>query len=293
MVILSRDYSCGMFTGPSWNHYSDFKPKKYNSWSNTFEVRYNYYAPGWKVSRLARRNGWRAALREDDVCPIKQLQNIMHPIGEMLVKNKQYRIFNHWTRRGENDMDDYLPSLRICNRNRYVISDASMWLDYIDLLVYFHKDIHNAHYVCPEDLKMEHDRLMMKKQRIEEEQAKRDAVKKAKNKELAYRKLHGAYFGVCFGNDEIVVSVISSVEEMAIEGLLMHHCVYQNGYYKRPDSLILSAKDTKGNRLETIEVNLRTWSIVQSRGKFNNPTDRHAEIIDLVNKNMNKLRKFA
>ena len=107
MVILSRDYSCGMFTGPSWNHYSDFKPKKYNSWSNTFEVRYNYYAPGWKVSRLARRNGWRAALREDDVCPIKQLQNIMHPIGEMLVKNKQYRIFNHWTRRGANDMDDY------------------------------------------------------------------------------------------------------------------------------------------------------------------------------------------
>lgn len=42
-----------------------------------------------------------------------------------------------------------------------------------------------------------------------------------------------------------------------IIGEAMHHCVFSAGYYKRPESLILSAKDSKGNRLETIEVSCR------------------------------------
>jgi hypothetical protein len=59
---------------------------------------------------------------------------------------------------------------------------------------------------------------------------------------------------------------------------------------KHPDSLILSAKDRQGNRLETVEVNMKTWSIVQSRGLLNDPSERHDEIIELVKQNMNKLK---
>jgi hypothetical protein len=74
----------------------------------------------------------------------------------------------------------------------------------------------------------------------------------------------------------------------------MHHCVYENAYYSHRDhpySLILSARDNGGNRLETIEVNIKRWSIVQSRALLNGQTPQHQDIIDLVNRNIPLLRK--
>ncbi len=71
----------------------------------------------------------------------------------------------------------------------------------------------------------------------------------------------------------------------------MHHCVYDREYYKKPESLILSARDRGGNQLETVEVSLRTFTVVQSRGLQNHPTTAHAEIVRLVEDNMNLIRK--
>ena len=49
--------------------------------------------------------------------------------------------------------------------------------------------------------------------------------------------------------------------------------------------LILSAK-INGVRIETIEVDLRTFSIVQSRGKHNQNSKFHDEIIKLLQNNI-------
>lgn len=73
----------------------------------------------------------------------------------------------------------------------------------------------------------------------------------------------------------------------------MHHCVYRMKYYKKPESLILSARDKEGKRLETVEVSLKTFKVVQSRGLQNNSTRAHDEIISLVEKNMNLIRTAA
>ena len=100
--------------------------------------------------------------------------------------------------------------------------------------------------------------------------------------------------GICFGDDDIRVTVIGSVAEMAEEGAVMHHCVYENGYYSKrrhPFSLILSAKDREGNRLETVEVSTRTWDVVQSRGVCNLPSEHHDRIVELVERNMNLLKQ--
>lgn len=72
----------------------------------------------------------------------------------------------------------------------------------------------------------------------------------------------------------------------------MHHCVMSNEYYKKEDSLIMSAKE-QGERLETIEVNLKTMKVVQSYGKYNSLTKRHAEILRLVNSNLNKIAELV
>ena len=70
----------------------------------------------------------------------------------------------------------------------------------------------------------------------------------------------------------------------------MHHCVFTNKYYRKSESLILTAR-IGNKRIETVEVNLKTLSIVQSRGVCNNNTEYHERIIGLVKKNMNLIRQ--
>ena len=70
----------------------------------------------------------------------------------------------------------------------------------------------------------------------------------------------------------------------------MHHCVYSNGYYRKDDSLILSAT-IDGKRIETVEVSLSKLTVVQSRRVCNQNTQYHAQIIDLVNRNMSLIQQ--
>lgn len=55
--------------------------------------------------------------------------------------------------------------------------------------------------------------------------------------------------------------------------------------------MILSAKDTDGKRIETIEVNLKTLDIVQSRSFCNGVSKYHDQIVKLVKKNMSLIRQ--
>ena len=214
--------------------------------------------------------------------------------AEILAKNGQFDLLRYkWRQDIKEFCMPFAHSIRIANRNRYIVKDASMWYDYLDMLAYFHLDTHNAHYVCPADLKSEHDRLLERKKRIEEKAAIERKIAEAKKWESEYRKAKGKYFGICFGNEDIVITVISSVAEMAEEGEKMHHCVYSMGYYKKKNSLILSAKDRNGNLIETIELSLKTFQVVQSRGVCNSNTDKHNEILDLVQKNINLIKQAA
>ena len=61
-------------------------------------------------------------------------------------------------------------------------------------------------------------------------------------------------------------------------------------YYSKPDSLILSAR-INNQRIETIEISLKTMEIIQSRGACNKDTEFHHIIIKIVRKNMKAIRK--
>lgn len=95
--------------------------------------------------------------------------------------------------------------------------------------------------------------------------------------------------GVVIHEGGIVIRTIQSVKEMQEEGDAMHHCVATNGYYKKDDSLILSAKSKDGMRFETIEVNLKTMKVVQCFGKFNGTTEYHDEILEMMRRNIGKI----
>ena len=271
------------------------------TYNDVYSLDTMYVYPKAKILPVLRRNGWRNKMFQMNTSPVSVWRGLLtDAVLEGLAKTRQYDIIDYWFRTGgtRRDKSEWMPIVRVCNRHKYIISDASMWFDYIDLLEYFHKDTRNAFYVCPDDLKREHDRLMDrlmdKKTRIEKAKELKRKIALAEMYEKQYRKHRGMFFGIRFGNKDIVVTVICSVKEMAEEGTMMHHCVFANGYYdhkKHPNSLILSAKDKEGNRLETVELNTSSWRVVQSRALMNGTTKYHDEIVKLVEENIGLFKK--
>ncbi len=204
--------------------------------------------------------------------------------AETLLKTGQTALLRHFVRSHSRNIDNYWQSIRIAIRNGYTIEDGSMWCDYIDLLRYFGKDLNNPTYVCPANLKSVHDRLVAKKQARIERERLAEQRQKARENEERFRELKAKFFGIAFSDGAIEVRVLESVDEFFEEGKAMHHCVFTNDYYLRPDSLIFSAT-IDGKRIETIEVSLKTLKVVQSRGVCNSNTEYHDQIVKLVNKN--------
>lgn len=179
----------------------------------------------------------------------------------------------------QNNIDKYWASIRICLRNGYKIDDAVLWCDYIDMLRYLGKDLHNAKYVCPADLKREHDRCIVKRAKAEE----RKELEKQLENETAFKGAKQKFFGLMFSDGLISVRVLESIAEIILEGKMMHHCV--GGYYSKDNSLILSAC-INGKKIETVEVSLSELRVIQSRGICNENTEYHDRIINLVNQNI-------
>lgn len=198
---------------------------------------------------------------------------------ETLLKSKQTHLFKAFLSDTNRKLDNYWASIRICIRNWYQIKDATLWFDYIDYLRMFDKDLYNAKYVCPIDLHKEHDRYMQKKAKADVQKE----IEKLREKEEAFREAKAKFFGLVFSDGLIRVRVLESIEEIILEGKLMHHCV--GGYYSKTDSLILTAC-IDGKKMETIEVSLSKLQVIQSRGVCNKNTEYHNQIIQLVEKNI-------
>lgn len=247
--------------------------------------------PWGGVLPILRRNGYRGNVGR--LSPRELFKMLLKDNeAEMLLKTGQMDLLYLKWRRSYR-MVPFAHAIKIANRNRYFVRDATMWIDYLEMLDHFGLDTHNAHYVCPKDLKGAHDRLLARKRKEEAKRRAEERMREAERWEAEYREKKGMYFGIVFGNEHITVSVVQSVADMAEEGAKMRHCVYEMGYYKRDDSLILSARDHDGNRIETIEVNLKTYEVVQSRGVCNKNTEWHNEIVNLVRSNMHLIRGVA
>ena len=79
---------------------------------------------------------------------------------------------------------------------------------------------------------------------------------------------------------------VAELNDMELQNI----CVFGSEYYKKAHTLILSAR-IGGEIIETVEVDLRTLKVVQCHGKYNQDTEYHERIIDLVNKNANLIRE--
>jgi len=217
------------------------------------------------------------------------LRVIAYPYGETLFKTGQTNLFNYFVKYHCQMPKGTEHALNICIRNHYCISDPSMWLDHLELLKHFKLDTHNAHYVCPADLRQAHQALLERKRRDDERrEAERKAREHAKQLERmekerqAYLERWGAVLSLHLDSKNLCVVPLQSVDEFAAEGAAMHHCVFTNGYYKKDSCLILSARDSDGKRLATIEYNTARHDIVQCRAACNAVPERDKEIRALI-----------
>lgn len=289
-TVIAKNHTINWYCD-SWNGDMEIR-NEYRRYYYSSGVRYDVYPskyhpdstfmPEYKLYGIDSKLQGATFLEAIKIFPV-------NPKAETLLKTKQFQLLAHCCVNSTH-IERYWPSIRICIRNKYIIKDTKLWIDYLDLLRYFNKDLHNAHYVCPINIKKEHDTLVVKKRRVQEREEAERKRKKAIENEKKFKKLKSKFFGLSFTDGLIKIKMLESVQEFIKEGDIMHHCVFTNQYYLKSNSLILSAR-IKNKPIETIEVDLKKLDIIQSRGICNNNTKYHDRIIKLVKKNMNLIRQ--
>lgn len=300
-ATIARLRGMSLFYYDLWNEYSDMEVRK-NEGLRAYDIYPICTYPRQRFISELKRNGFKGEYH--DILPYDLFTSILSDNrAETLLKmghgsHLRYFIAN------QRLFDECWQSYKIAFRRGYAINNISMWCDHIHLLHHFGKDICNPHFICPADLNSEHNVLLAKRsaiaereraertrqweqQRIERERERLERIEKDK---AAYIKDKANFLNLTFTDGIILIHVLQDVDEFAEEGKAMHHCVFANAYYNRTNSLILSAT-IDGIRIETIEVSLQTFQVVQSYGVCNTNTEYHDRIINLVDSNMSLIRK--
>ena len=226
---------------------------------------------------------------------------------ETIYKYKEKGLLNHFMRY-QKLTDKHWSAIKIAFRKHYLIEPDGFrlhdWLDLVNLLIHFKKDVTNPHYVCPENFHEMHNLFVKRKRKWDKENQKRleklsvekrkqdliNQEKKAKEDAIKYIARRKKYFTLIFKEKDITIEVMKSVEQFMEEGDLLGHCLYASTYYNKEHSLIMSAR-VKGKVIETIEINLDDMQLIQNRGEKNLPTEYSNRIKKLVNKNLSKIEK--
>lgn len=280
----------------AWNWSSDITIREtvsryYGYYGDTTTPRFDLPCAHTVVKRvipLLRRNGLRKSLH-GTYYPVNLVRGLLtKPQIEQLWKIGQYKLAEYAVEHRPL-CDETMASVRICHRNHYRVKDAKLWIDHILTLRRMHLDIRNAHYVCPKNLEKAHQEMVNRQNRRAERQRRMERAERyakslaAMNKErTAYVKRMGAILSLSLSARNLRIRPLQTVDEFAEEGLAMNHCVFENRYYNHKDCLILSAKDSKGNRLATIEYDMKRGTIEQCRAASNGVPERDEEIRNLI-----------
>lgn len=295
--IMSKGYTRSFYHF-SWYYGTEFRRRNHNASANgyiayedVFDVRHNFFYPKYNITRKLRKYGWCKGIEKLPYVSIAECMKLLLTSNnaETVVKQGQYDVFLYMVRNGMDKLR-YMQSVNICHRHKYIITDAQIYFDMLSWMEVLDKDIRNPLLICPDNLYKAHDEILAlynKYQKKNEEELKRKEAIMNNDKYVCDKQ---KFFGVLITDGDISIEPLKSVMDFVEEAENMHHCVFSNEYYKKKESLILSAK-VDGKREETIEVNLETFSVVQSRAAFNKNSEYHNRILDLMNRNMYMIKQ--
>lgn len=281
----------------AWNFDSEMEIRSKNASYDYVPVYATY--PKCRVLPMVKRNGFNGF---HDTDPYDLLKGLMFDNKvETLVKTRQYGLLSYYLYRSRYRRDSW-QLIKICLRHGYKVKNAVTWADHIDTLERLGLDIHNPLYLCPQDLEAEHNRLVEllkrreEKARIERQRkAEIERIEREKKNEEArktYAQRMSQYLDLVFSDGLIEISVLQSAEDFYNEGETLNHCVYSNAYYAKDNSLIMSAH-IGDKHVETIEIDLCRFVILQAHGNHNQDSKYHNRILSLVNQNIPKIARRA
>lgn len=298
-IITCQPYTRSFSGGIKWEDglFGISKAKRNGYYYNyLFSVNDNWLYPKVQLADYMRRRGLnvyvvKAMLKWRGENLANSIRNwVRTPYYETLWKAKERELFKYFMT-SYRDLNDYKDSIRIARRNGYKFPDIGMWVDYVGELRELGMDTRSPRYLCPADLREAHRLTNQRVRRRRAEQEKERQKAQIVEREKAYGSFIKPYLDLCFEYGGIIVAVLPTVKSVYDEGEAMHHCIYSNGYYKRTDTLLLSARDKEtGNRIESIEVSLTAFKVMQSRGKYNKDTDQHDKILRIMRRNMDKIK---
>lgn len=273
-----------------WN--SSFQGELENRhWGDQYDIQADKIFPKIKVLPIYKRNGFKTTFK--DITPYKVFKLLATDAKfETLFKSNQVGLTKaraHYSH--SQNVERYWDSIRICIRNNYVIKDPVLWLDHVALLDRLGKDLRNPKYICPINLKKDHSRAIARVNAIREKQSLEKKKAQIIEGQKAYEQEKKKFFGLVFSSGKITIKFLDHLQEFLEEGDIHKHCVFTNAYYEKKDSLIFSAR-VDDKPMETIEVSLSEMKIKQSRGLQNTATKYNPQIINLVNQNLDTIRKI-
>lgn len=274
----------------AWNFDSDMEIRCRTANYDNIPIYATY--PKCRVLPIIRRNGFNGF---HDTDPYDLLKGLMSDNKvETLVKTRQYGLLAYYLYRSQYRRDSW-QLIKICLRHGYKVKDVVTWYDHINTLERLGMDVHNPLYLCPKNLRSEHNRLVEilkrreEKTRIENERNAeiRRQIRQRKDDEAkeTYPQRMSRYLDLVFSDGLIEITVLQTAEDFYNEGEAMHHCVYTNAYYAKDNSLVMSAHIGE-KRIETVEIDLRHMSISQAHGSHNKNSEYHDRIVSLVQRNL-------
>ncbi len=284
-----------------WALDSDMEVRHHNSLYDEVVAWCDVY-PRMSILPQLKRNGFNGDFH--GVSPVRLFKALLSdPRIETLMKageieEMKYFLSNRTT------ADNLWASYLIAKRHHYQINNIGMWCDYLMMLKNLGKDIRNPKNICPQDFIEAHDRVHRlidakrekaraereRQYEIERREREQQRLLKEKENEDKFIALKSKFFGLVITDNKLTIKVLESIDEYYEEGRKQDIWVFGAGYYRKENTLILSAR-IGGEIIETVEVDLHTFKVVQCHGKYNKDTKYHDRIIDLVNSNAKLIRE--
>ena len=284
---------------------SELSVKRYsNRYSYGFDARYTSYEGVYPVlpKRLSYVDWSDEAFDDIRIMSIMKVV-ASQPMAETMIKAGYIELLCAMIKKGVFDIkkqpNPYVNAARLAMKTHYQIEDNGIFMDYVEQLVKLNMDWHNPTVVCPKELHTEHNKLTNRIIKIEKEKRKKEEREAAIKDEGAYKESKTPFFDfkIQDEDDNINIEVLKSVDDFFREGTEMKHCVFANKYYRKESSLILSARqgdwDNPTKTLETIEVDLRDFRIIQSRGHCNTPSAFHDKIVSMMTDNLPRIKQIC
>lgn len=242
--------------------------------------------PQRNIMPILTRNGFVPDLIQYH--PLEVMERIIKDrYVEFLLKLKQYDLVELYMKRNsiKESVRKYKNQIRIATKHGYIIKKCGDYFDYLDLLVFFNKDINNPFYICPENFTEAHDSLVRVKSRLDAAKDKEALQSEFRALDKKYKRRMKKFLDINTETNDLVIKVPQTVEDFYDAGVDLKHCIYTNKYYDKKNSLLLfTYKD--GQVVETTEVDIKSKEILQSRGFKNKETPYNHFIMQTIQQNI-------